>query len=76
MLFGNARQPDENNKRDKILAVSKQRCPQNHACPSIRVCPTGALSQKGYNAPVVDMDKCVRCGKCVRFCPMRALSLQ
>jgi len=60
---------------DKVLTVNKARCPQNHKCPSIRVCPVGALSQDGYKAPVVDMDKCIKCGKCVRFCPMRALSL-
>ena len=75
MHFGNARQPEQGSG-GKTLMVSKQRCPQNHPCPSIRVCPTGALSQKGFAAPVVDMDKCVRCGKCVKFCPMRALSLQ
>lgn len=58
------------------LTVSKTRCPQNHPCPAVRVCPVGALSQKGFSAPTVDDDKCVRCGKCVRFCPMRALKLE
>ena len=61
---------------NSILHVNKTRCPQNHACPSIKVCPVGALTQKGYAAPTVDMDKCIKCGKCVKFCPMRALSLQ
>lgn len=66
----------EKDKKDMILAVKKSRCPQNHACPSVRVCPVGALSQKGNAAPVVDMDQCIKCGKCVRFCPMRALVLE
>lgn len=61
--------------KDKNLIVKKNRCPQNHPCPSIRVCPVGALSQKGYDAPIVDQKKCIKCGKCVRYCPMRALSL-
>lgn len=61
--------------KNRTLIVKKNRCPQNHACPSIKVCPTGALSQKGYSAPEVDMNKCIECGKCVKFCPMRALSL-
>ncbi len=61
---------------DMVLQVSKSRCPQNHRCPAIRVCPVEAITQKGYAAPVVDMDKCIKCGKCVKFCPMRALSLQ
>ena len=63
-------------RKDMILAVKHNKCPQNHPCPSVRVCPVGALSQKGYAAPVVDMDKCIKCGKCVRFCPMRALVLE
>ena len=60
---------------DKTLVVNKKRCPQNHACPAVRVCPVGALTQNGYKAPIVNADKCIKCGKCVRFCPMRALTL-
>jgi len=60
---------------DQMLVVNKKRCPQNHACPAVRVCPVGALTQNGYKAPTVNADKCIKCGKCVRFCPMRALSL-
>lgn len=58
------------------LVVKTNKCPQNHPCPSVRVCPTDALSQKGFSAPVVDMEKCIKCGKCVKFCPMRALVLE
>jgi ferredoxin len=76
MLSGNTSPLNQNAHSAKTLAVNKVRCPQNHPCPSIRVCPVGALSQKGYAAPTVDMDKCIKCGKCVGFCPMRALSLQ
>lgn len=66
----------ENKSMSKKLYVVKARCPQNHPCPSIRVCPTGALSQVGYSAPIVDYDKCIACGKCSRFCPMGALELR
>ncbi len=58
------------------LVVKKNRCPQNHPCPSVKVCPVGALKQKGFDAPTVDMEKCIKCGKCVNFCPMRALVLE
>ena len=54
------------------VQINKARCPQNHPCPSIRVCPTGALTQKGYEAPKVDAEKCIDCKKCVRHCPMGA----
>ncbi|MEA4896300.1 MAG: 4Fe-4S binding protein [Oscillospiraceae bacterium] len=55
------------------LTVKKSRCPQNHPCPSVRVCPVGALSQKGFAAPTVDKNKCIKCGKCTKSCPMAAL---
>ncbi len=71
-MFGLNRKPDENAR----LVVKTDRCPQNHPCPSIRVCPTNALTQKGFKAPDVDPEKCIKCGKCVRYCPMRALVLE
>jgi ferredoxin len=76
-FFSKSNKAEENkDTQDKTLVVNKNRCPQNHLCPSIRVCPTGALKQSGYAAPTVDMSKCVKCGKCVRYCPMRAISLR
>lgn len=60
----------------KKLVVKTNRCPQNHPCPSVRVCPVDALSQKDFNAPDVDLEKCISCGKCVNFCPMGALILE
>lgn len=60
----------------KELKVVTEKCPQNHPCPSVSVCPVGALSQKGFAAPEVDQDKCVRCGKCAAFCPKKALVIE
>lgn len=59
-----------------MLKINLNRCPQNHPCPAVRVCPVNALSQKGFSAPEPDNDKCVRCGKCVKFCPMKAIVLE
>jgi ferredoxin len=53
--------------------VINARCPQNHPCPSVRVCPVGAIFQKGYSAPQIDMEKCIKCAKCIDFCPMGAI---
>jgi Fe-S-cluster-containing hydrogenase component 2 len=58
---------------DQTIFVDKRRCPENHPCPSVRVCPVNALTQKGYAAPKADMKACVKCGKCVRYCPMGAI---
>lgn len=55
------------------IVVNKQKCPQNHKCPSITVCPKGAISQQDITSlPVVDAEKCIVCGKCMRFCPKGA----
>lgn len=36
----------------------------------------GALSQEGFDAPKIDYDKCIKCGKCSNFCPKKALVLE
>lgn len=74
-LFGKTKKEPDREKplEDKVLEVIDKRCPQNHTCPSVRVCPVGALSQEGYRAPTVDMSKCIKCGKCTKSCPLRAL---
>nr|WP_320024923.1 4Fe-4S binding protein [uncultured Acetobacterium sp.] len=74
--FAKVNKKDDQVVEEKILVVKKERCPQNHPCPSVDVCPVEALSQVGFDAPVVDMDKCIKCGKCVKFCPMGALQLE
>ena len=55
------------------ITVIKSLCPQNHACPSVKVCPVDALIQNGYEAPYVDDQKCIKCEKCVAYCPMGAI---
>lgn len=55
------------------VQVIHSSCPQNHPCPSVRVCPFGALVQSGYQALSVNLEKCTGCGKWFRFCPMGAL---
>ncbi|HEX9062719.1 MAG TPA: 4Fe-4S binding protein [Clostridia bacterium] len=55
------------------INVDKNRCPQNHPCPAVRVCPVGAIKQAGFNAPTIDLEKCIKCKKCILFCPMRAI---
>lgn len=51
-----------------MILVQSQYCPQNHRCPSLRVCPTGALQQEGYKAPLIDQELCIECGRCTSSC--------
>ncbi|WP_235828916.1 4Fe-4S binding protein [Anaerosacchariphilus polymeriproducens] len=33
------------------------------------------MKQSGFDAPTVDLDACISCGKCTKFCPRKALVL-
>lgn len=74
-MFGGEPEEKKPVGADAIIRVNRNRCPENHPCPSVRVCPVDALKQVRYSAPTADMDKCIKCGKCVRYCPMGAISL-
>jgi ferredoxin len=61
---------------NRKVVVKPHNCPQNHPCPALRACPVGAITQKGYAAPVIDYAKCTACGRCNRYCFMGALILE
>jgi len=51
------------------LIVNKDKCPQNHKCLSMAICPKGTITQKDiYSLPEVDFDKCILCCKCMNCC--------
>lgn len=54
----------------KGIRIASEYCPQNHPCPSKRVCPVGAIEQKGFAAPTINEEKCILCGKCIKTCPV------
>jgi Fe-S-cluster-containing hydrogenase component 2 len=54
--------------------VVPHKCPQDHPCPCVRICPVDAVYQQGFSAPRIDKDKCIECAKCVRFCPYQAIA--
>lgn len=56
-----------------MITIDKTKCPQNHRCPSIMICPVGAISQSGFELPVINQELCIECGKCIKFCPRRAI---
>jgi len=58
------------------ISIIANRCPQNHRCPLLNVCPVDAISQNGIGLPVIDKSKCIDCGKCVSHCGMGAMQLK
>ncbi len=57
------------------IRIDEKRCPADHPCPSIRICPTKAISQKKifFGLPEIDYEKCINCKKCIDFCPLGAI---
>ena len=55
------------------IVISKTICPQDHSCPAIRICPVAAITQKGFELPRIEKEKCISCLKCIKFCPMGAI---
>lgn len=56
-----------------MIVIDKNKCPQNHKCPAIKVCPVDAIAQKDFELPIIDNNLCVECKKCIKFCPMGAI---
>jgi ferredoxin len=55
------------------LIVNRNKCPRNHKCRAVAICPVGAIAQKDRTClPVVDADRCILCEKCIHICPKRA----
>ncbi|MGI6498387.1 MAG: 4Fe-4S binding protein [Oscillospiraceae bacterium] len=58
------------------MIVNKDKCPQDHKCPAMKVCPKNAITQADiYSLPKVDPDLCILCKKCMQFCPKNAFEL-
>lgn len=58
------------------IKTNPERCPQDHVCPLVRICPVGAISQQGFSAPEIDPEKCIACGRCVISCPYHVTSFE
>lgn len=56
--------------------VSEALCPQSHTCPMMAECPVDAISQEGFNLPVIDQDECIECGKCAMICGKKAVKYE
>lgn len=52
-----------------MILVDESRCPKNHPCPAVSVCPVDAIVQDDiFSAPRIDQEKCIDCGACTGAC--------
>ena len=58
------------------IKVNQERCPQDHQCPLLGICPVEAISQNGDSAPRIDNEKCIQWGQCVATCPYRVMEIE
>lgn len=64
----------------QVAYINPNLCDRSPFCPVKRVCPAGAVEQKGgffsASVPKVDEDKCTGCAKCTRYCPHGAVTMK
>lgn len=60
----------------KQVNLIKERCPNNHKCRVVKLCPAKALSQKEKEVPKIDKEKCISCQKCITLCPKNVFILE
>ena len=66
--------------RLKVMRNSKDSAPQLcHHCedaPCAQVCPVNAITGEIKKTHLIDDEICVRCGQCIKACPVSAISVE
>lgn len=65
----------------KKAVINREKCDHSPMCPAKKACHIGAITQKTKwffkaEIPEIDQDRCVGCGRCVNFCPQRAIKMK
>ncbi len=58
------------------IIVNKEKCPQDHRCPAMAICPKQSITQENiYALPQVNPETCILCKQCINYCPKGAFEL-
>ena len=62
-----------------IARIDANKCTKEESCPAGQSCPIGAITRdregEAWGPSRVDNRRCLGCGKCVRFCPAKAITV-
>jgi len=58
------------------VIIDAAKCPADHACPLLGICPVEAITQEGFAAPQIDQEKCIACGMCTSVCAFQAADFE
>ncbi|PKM82670.1 MAG: 4Fe-4S ferredoxin [Firmicutes bacterium HGW-Firmicutes-14] len=59
----------------KRAVIDTKKCDKSPGCPARRICPADAIEREESNEPYFVNAYCQGCGKCINFCPRRAISM-
>ena len=51
-----------------MIIIDKKKCPADHNCPLVILCPVKAITQTGFAAPEINTRICTECKRCVNHC--------
>ncbi|ADG82043.1 4Fe-4S ferredoxin [Thermincola ferriacetica] len=60
---------------NRRAVIDAEKCDRSPWCPVKRVCPANAVEREDDNDPYFVNAYCQGCGKCVQYCPRRAVSM-
>lgn len=60
---------------DQRAVIDPQRCDSSPGCPAKRVCPAQAIEREEDGDPYFVNSYCQGCGKCVVYCPQKAIKM-